>query len=60
MPGGFAGEVRLKATYGKVKSNLPVEVEDMGSGAIALGKMGSGGGSMRIETTSGNIKVTQK
>jgi len=60
MPGGFAGEVRLKATYGKVKSNLPVEVEDMGTGAIALGKMGSGGGSMRIETTSGSIKVTQK
>jgi len=32
----------------------------MGSGALALGKIGSGGGSMRIETTSGNIKVTQK
>lgn len=60
LPNGFEGNVRLKATYGKVRSNLPIEIEDMGSGAIALGKMGSGGGSMRIETTSGNIKVMQK
>ena len=60
LPTGFAGSVRLKATYGKVKSNLPIEIEDMGSGALALGKMGSGGGSMRVETTSGDIKVTQK
>lgn len=60
LPSGFSGDVRLKATYGKIRSDLPVEVEDMGSGAIAIGKMGSGNGSMRIETTSGNIKVTQR
>ncbi|MBI4429009.1 MAG: DUF4097 family beta strand repeat protein [Ignavibacteriales bacterium] len=60
LPSGFSGDVRLKATYGRIRSDLPVEVEDVGSGAIAIGKIGTGSGSMRIETTSGNIKVTQR
>lgn len=60
LPGGFSGDVRLKATYGNVRSNLPLEVESMGSGAIAIGKVGAGTASLRVETTSANVRVMQR
>jgi len=56
----FTGDVKLKASYGSVITNLPVEVEEIGGGFIAMGKVGSGSGTMNIKTVSGNIEVHQK
>lgn len=56
----YSGNVRLKASYGKITTNLPIEIEEMGEGAIAIGKAGNGSGTMNIRTTSGNIAVKQK
>ncbi|MFA5833301.1 MAG: DUF4097 family beta strand repeat-containing protein [Bacteroidota bacterium] len=56
----FIGDVKLKASYGSVITNLPVEVEEIGGGFIAMGKIGNGSGTMNIKTVSGNIEVHQK
>ena len=55
----YSGEVRLKASYGTIKTNLPIEIEEMGGGEIAIGKVGNGNSSMNIKTVSGNIEVRQ-
>ncbi len=56
----FSGDVRLKASYGKIKTNLPIEAEEIGGGAIAMGKVGNGTGTINIKTVSGDIDVQQK
>ncbi|MFA6542485.1 MAG: DUF4097 family beta strand repeat-containing protein [Bacteroidota bacterium] len=56
----YSGEVRLKASYGSIRTNLPVEVEEMGGGAIAIGKVGNGSSTLNIKTVSGTIDVQQK
>lgn len=56
----FSGDVRLKASYGKITTNLPIEAEEIGGGAIAMGKVGSGTGMINIKTVSGDIDVQQK
>jgi len=60
VPKGLDANVRLKAEYGAITSDLSVNVEQMGSGAIAMGKVGGGKGSVSIETKSGNIRVREK
>ncbi len=60
IPKGLDAEVRLKAEYGSITSDLPVQVETMGSGALALGKTGTGKGTMNIEAKSGNIRIREK
>jgi len=56
----YSGEVRLKASYGSIRTNLAVAVEEMGGGAIAIGKVGNGSGTLNIKTISGAIDVQQK
>ena len=56
----FSGDVRLKASYAKIKTNLPVETEEIGGGEIAIGKVGNGSGSINIKTVSGDIQVRQR
>lgn len=56
----FSGDVRLKASYAKIKTNLPVETEEVGGGEIAIGKVGNGNGSINIKTVSGDIQVRQR
>ena len=60
LPKGLDAEVRLKAEYGKISSDLSVKTETMGSGALSLGKAGSGKGTLNIETKSGSIRVREK
>ncbi|MFA6469709.1 MAG: DUF4097 family beta strand repeat-containing protein [Bacteroidota bacterium] len=55
----FTGDVRLKASYASIKTNLPIEVEEIGGGSIAIGKIGTGSSTMTIKTISGNIEVRQ-
>ncbi|MBI2428391.1 MAG: DUF4097 family beta strand repeat protein [Ignavibacteriales bacterium] len=55
----YSGDVKLKASYGKITTNMSVEIEEMGEGAIAIGKVGNGNGTMNIRTVSGNIVVRQ-
>lgn len=56
----FAGSVRLKASYGKISTNLPLETEELDGGAIAFGKVGNGSGTMTVKTMSGDITVKQR
>jgi hypothetical protein len=60
IPKGFSGDVTLEATYGKVESDLPIRVKSFGNGAYGIGKIGTGSGSITIETKSGNIHVSQR
>ena len=60
IPKGLDADVRLKAEYGEIESDLSVKVEKMGSGAISLGKAGAGKGSLSIETKSGSVRVREK
>ena len=60
MPPGFSGDVMLEATYGNVDTNLPVRSKSLGGGAYATGKVGSGSGSITIETKSAGIKLIQR
>ncbi len=56
----YSGDVKFRVSYGTIKTNLPVDVEEIGDGAIASGKVGNGTGSMYIKTVSGNIEVYQR
>ncbi len=56
----FAGDVRLKASYGTIKTNLPIEVEEIESSSFAIGQIGNRNGSINIKTVSGNIEVQQR
>jgi hypothetical protein len=60
MAKGFAGSYKLKSKYGSISSNLSLEIDDLGGGQIASGTIGNGTGSLKIETESGNIKVTER
>jgi DUF4097 and DUF4098 domain-containing protein YvlB len=60
LPSGYSGEVSLEATYGQIECNLPIKVKSLGGGAYGTGKMGTGTGSINIETESGNIKLMQR
>ena len=60
LPKGLSADVRLKAEYGKISSDLPVKVERMGSGELAVGLVGSGKGTFRIETLSGSIRIDEE
>jgi hypothetical protein len=56
----FSGDVKLKAKYGSISTNLPVDVEDMGGSAFAIGKAGNGNGVMNVVTNSGSIDIRVK
>jgi hypothetical protein len=60
MTKGFSGNYKLKSKYGTISSNLSMEIDDLGGGQIASGKIGNGTGTLRIDTESGNIKVTER
>jgi len=60
LPRGLNADVRLNAEYGTISSGIDVAVEKIESGAIALGKVGSGAGTLSIETKSGNIRIQEK
>ena len=60
MPKGFAGNVTLEATYASVESNLPIRVKSLGGGAYGAGTVGTGTGSIVIETESGNIRLFER
>ena len=56
----FAGTYKFKSKYGSISSNLSLDIDDLGGGQIASGTIGTGAASLRIETESGNIKVTER
>lgn len=60
MPKGLDADVRLKSEYGTISSDLSVRIEEMGSSALAIGKTGTGAGSLSIQTKSGNIRVREQ
>ena len=62
MPPGFGGDVSLKAVYGSVNTNLPLQNTRSEDGSIgsAIGKVGKGTGKIAIETSSGSLTVTQR
>jgi DUF4097 and DUF4098 domain-containing protein YvlB len=60
MPTGFAGDVTLESSFDKIECNLPIKIKSLGSGCYAVGKVGSGEGSITIETKSGHLKLLQQ
>ncbi len=60
IPKGYNGDVDLSAEYGSIECDLPVKMKNLGSSAYAMGKIGSGSGSISIETKSANIILSQK
>ena len=55
LPESYSGEMNLKVSYGKIKSDLPLDVQELGSSAFFVGKLGDRKNSMAISTSSGNI-----
>lgn len=60
IPKGFGGDVSLDAEYGSIETDLPLTTKNRGGSGYAFGKIGSGNGSIKIETTSGNISLQEK
>ncbi len=60
MPSGFSGNVELDSEYGSVHTNLPLKRKSRSSNEYATGKVGSGNGSIIIETKSGDIEVEEE
>ncbi|HTP13355.1 MAG TPA: DUF4097 family beta strand repeat-containing protein, partial [Bacteroidota bacterium] len=55
LPKSYSGELNLKVSYGKIVSDLPIKVEDLGGGAFFVGKLGDKKNEMAVSTSSGNI-----
>lgn len=60
MPKGFAGEVALDAEYGSIDTDFPIRSRKSGSSAYAVGTVGSGTGTITIETKSAGITLRQR
>lgn len=60
LPRGYSGTVDLEAEYGSIETDLPVTVRKRSSYATAAGTVGSGKGTIVIQTLSGNIDLTQR
>ena len=60
MPKGFSGDINLDVEYGSIETGLPVPVKNKSNSGYAIGKIGSGSGSITIETTSGRIALQEK
>lgn len=60
MPKGFGGDVNLDVEYGTIETNFPLTTKNKSGSGYAIGKVGSGTGSIKIETTSGNISLREK
>jgi DUF4097 and DUF4098 domain-containing protein YvlB len=60
MPKGFSGEVTLDAQYGSIETGLPLKIKSGTGSTHATGKIGSGNGSILIETTSGKIHLRER
>jgi DUF4097 and DUF4098 domain-containing protein YvlB len=59
MPQGFSGAVDLDAEYGPVDTNLPLKIRKRSQSASATGKLGTGTGSILVETKSGDIDLNE-
>jgi len=57
MPAGYSGDVRLKVGYGKIMTNLPVKIEDLGGGAYVIDKVGEKKNLIDLQTKSANIRL---
>ncbi|MBI5215317.1 MAG: DUF4097 family beta strand repeat protein [Ignavibacteriae bacterium] len=57
MPVGFSGNFELDSEYGNISTNIPLKRKSRSSNEYATGKIGSGNGSIIIETKSGDIEV---
>ncbi len=60
VPKGFSGDIQLDAEYASIETDFPIRSKKSGSSAYAVGKVGTGNGSITIETKSGNITLTEK
>ncbi len=60
MPSGFSGDVELDAEYGEVNTNLPIKSKSRSGSGFAQGRIGSGPGTITVETKSGNIELMEK
>lgn len=60
MPKGFSGEIQLDSEYASIDTDFPLRVKKTGGSAYAVGKVGTGSGTITIETKSGNITLKQR
>ena len=60
MPKGFSGEVNLLSRHGKINSDIPLRYDTDGSLVKATEKVGSGSGSIKIETRSSDIEIRER
>lgn len=56
LPANYSADMNLKVSYGTIKCNLPLALEELGGGAFFTGKFGNGGkSSLKVSTSSGDI-----
>lgn len=53
----FAGEVLLRTDYGSVHTDLPIAMTGEITGKEITGRIGDGGGTLRLETSNGSIHL---
>jgi DUF4097 and DUF4098 domain-containing protein YvlB len=56
-PPGFSGEVDLAASYGSVKTDLPVTTSGLVRKNEIKGSIGEGRGKLHLRTTSGSVRL---
>lgn len=59
LPNPFPADVRIKTSDGKIATNFPIEISGRISERNVSGKMNGGGNIFTIETTDGNISISQ-
>ena len=56
-PPNFSGQVDLSTSYGSIKTDLPITITGEVSKKKLTGTIGQGKGKLRLQTSSGSIKI---
>ncbi|MGB2869923.1 MAG: DUF4097 family beta strand repeat-containing protein [Bacteroidota bacterium] len=58
LPKDYSADANLKVSYGTIKCNKPLGVEEVGGGAYFVGRIGGGTkNSLKVQTSSGDINL---
>jgi DUF4097 and DUF4098 domain-containing protein YvlB len=59
LPGNLDAEVKLSTMSGDLKTDFPLQIEELRQGRSARGRVGNGSRSLKLSTVSGSVSLLQ-
>ncbi|MHC4473251.1 MAG: DUF4097 family beta strand repeat-containing protein [Planctomycetota bacterium] len=60
VPAGLSFRLRAETSFGKIRSEIPIKVETSLSGGRCEAKVGDGGQTVTLKTSSGDIRIARR